>query len=200
MSRWVTYEAAGSILGKSTRTIERWAASGRLKKGERQGRTYVEVEGSDPLEVVADTSGKLAEVSAAGAIQTRQLADILSDIRHDAQREIQHARRVSRIASVTSVIAAVMFGGVAVYTGVTYYESELRHVRHVDGLEDRADGLQRERDAAAAARKLAEGRAADAEDQAAHDRARIDEVNAALAGLELPADPSWTTHVAAAGR
>lgn len=165
MGRWVDYETAAKSLGRSHRTIERWAASGRLPKGERNGRAYVEIDGTDPLESVASTSDKLAEVSAAGAIQSRQLADILSDIRHDSERRIQDARRVSRIASAVSVIASVMFGGVAVYTGVTYYESELRHVRQVDGLEDRADGLQRERDAAVTRASVADRRASEAESE-----------------------------------
>jgi len=183
MSRWVDYETAAKSLGKSHRTIERWAASGRLPKGERNGRAYVEIDGTDPLESVASTSDKLAVVSTAGAIQTRQLADILSDIRQDAHREILHARRVSRIASAVSVIASVAMVAVGATLGVMYHQEAIRHVRQVDGLEDRADGLQRERDAADARATDADRRASEAETQAAHDRERIDAVNEALAGL-----------------
>jgi len=207
MSRWVNYETAAKTLGKSTRTIERWAKTGRLKKGDRNGRAYVEIDGDDPLEAavesVGNTSDRLAEVSAANVIQLRQLSDILSATQLDARREILHARRVSRIAAVVSVITSVAMVAVGAAMGVTYHQEAIRHVGQVDVLEDRADDLERERDDARQAvtqansrTAAADQRAVTAEDQAATDRARIDAVNEALAGLAIPADTSWATRVA----
>ena len=183
MSNWVSYEAAARALGKSSRTVARMVADGRLKQGVRNGRAFVEIDATDPYEAVSATAEKMSEVGVASAVQTKQLADLVSDIRRDSQREIGIARQTTRVMAATTVIASVLFGGVAVYVGVAYYEARLGHVRHVVVLERERDSETRRAEVAEARVTEADRRTVEADQRAARAQESIDEINAALAGL-----------------
>ena len=131
-----------------------------------------------------------AAASKANAITVRSTSDALSALAERHQIEVQTLRQMNAVTTAVGCLASASLAVVVVILALAYdrtrdevSDMRVQHVRQVDGLEDRADALERERDAERQRAADADRRASDADTQAARDRARIDEVNAALAGL-----------------
>jgi len=94
--RLTTYEEASVALGKSIRTIYRMVASGELVTVIRDGRRLIELDAPD----AADAADRLAQVSAAAAIQRSRDSDVMSLV----IEEMKYARKISRWGAAMSCV------------------------------------------------------------------------------------------------
>jgi len=117
--RLATHEEASVSLKKSIRTVYRMVASGELTSVMRDGRRLIELDAPD----ASDAADRLAQVSAAAAIQRSRDSDVMSLV----IEEMRYARKISRWGTAMAGVTVV-----AMSTVLWFFLSEAAETHVID--------------------------------------------------------------------
>lgn len=122
---WLSMTDAASALGCTERTIRRRVRAGQLDVRRDGHRSLVEIDTDRAMDTVTGIGRQMSEVATATAIQRRQDSDLLGIV----VAELQSARRTARVATVMSVMAVIVMGGIVAWLGTQFHTMEVGHIR-----------------------------------------------------------------------